>query len=85
MGIHEPSDTNDKRIKNTLVWIDETGELVQRYQKVHMFDMDLRPGGPVMKESDTIEPGNEIMPPFDTAVGKVGSMICFDVRFHSHH
>lgn len=34
-----------------------------------------------MKESDIIEAGNEILPPFDTAVGKVGSLICFDLRF----
>lgn len=34
-----------------------------------------------MKESDTIEPGNEILPPFDTALGKLGLMICFDLRF----
>lgn len=34
-----------------------------------------------MKESDIIEPGTKILRPFDTAVGKVGSMICFDLRF----
>lgn len=34
-----------------------------------------------MKESNTVEPGNEILPPFETSIGKVGAMICFDVRF----
>ena len=34
-----------------------------------------------MKESKTVEPGNEILPPFQTPLGKVGSMICFDLRF----
>lgn len=34
-----------------------------------------------MKESKTTEPGNEILPPFETSIGKVGSMICFDLRF----
>lgn len=34
-----------------------------------------------MKESTIIEPGNEILPPFDSPVGKLGSMICFDLRF----
>jgi len=34
-----------------------------------------------MRESTTIEAGNEILPPFDTVVGKIGSMICFDLRF----
>lgn len=34
-----------------------------------------------MRESDIIEPGREILPPFPTPVGKVGSQICFDLRF----
>ena len=81
--MHEPSDDPEsKRIKNTLLWIDERGEIAQRYQKLHLFDMDLGDiGGPVMKESNTIEPGNEILAPFDSPVGKLGSMICFDLRF----
>lgn len=38
-------------------------------------------GAPVMKESAIIEPGSTILAPFDTSIGKVGSMICFDLRF----
>ena len=34
-----------------------------------------------MKESNTIEPGKEILPPFDTVMGKIGATICFDLRF----
>jgi predicted amidohydrolase len=37
--------------------------------------------GPTMKESDSVEPGTEILPPFDTVLGKIGSAICFDLRF----
>jgi predicted amidohydrolase len=37
--------------------------------------------GPTMKESDSAEPGTEILPPFDTVIGKIGSAICFDLRF----
>lgn len=82
VGLHEPSDTNRKKIKNTLVWIDENGDITQRYQKLHLFDLDLSDsGGPKMKESDIIEAGDQILPPFDTVVGKVGSLICFDLRF----
>jgi predicted amidohydrolase len=67
-------------MKNTLLWIDEHGKITQRYQKLHLFDLEI-PGGPVMKESNIIEPGNEILPPFDTVVGRIGAMICFDLRF----
>jgi deaminated glutathione amidase len=52
VGIHEP--TSDRsRVKNTLVWIDEAGELVHRYQKIHLFDVDLK-NGPRLKESEYV-------------------------------
>ncbi|RAL01009.1 carbon-nitrogen hydrolase family protein [Aspergillus ibericus CBS 121593] len=78
VGIHEPSP--DGRIKNTLVWIDDKGTITQRYQKVHLFDVDIK-GGPVLKESASVEKGMEILPPFETPVGRVGLAICFDLRF----
>lgn len=72
VGVHEPSDNPEsKRIKNTLLWIDENGEIAQRYQKLHLFDLEME-NGPSMRESNTIEPGNEILPPFDSPVGKLG-------------
>jgi predicted amidohydrolase len=81
VGVHEPSDDpKSKRIKNDLLWIDENGDIAHRYQKVHLFDLELE-DGPVFKESNFIEPGNEIPPPFETALGKIGAMICFDLRF----
>lgn len=82
MGVHEPSDDpKSKRLKNILLWIDAQGEIAHRYAKMHLFDLEI-PNGPVMKESKTTEPGKEIAPPFDLpGVGKIGSMICFDLRF----
>lgn len=51
VGIHEPADDGEK-VKNTSVWIDEDGRITHRYQKVHLFDVDLKEkGGPVIKES----------------------------------
>ncbi|RMY64545.1 hypothetical protein D0863_09737 [Hortaea werneckii] len=81
VGIHEPSDNpTSSRIKNTLIWISAKGELVHRYQKLHLFDLEID-NGPKMRESDVIEPGNSIEPPYPSPVGKVGSCICFDLRF----
>ncbi|MDI1490607.1 MAG: Carbon-nitrogen hydrolase [Ramalina farinacea] len=79
VGIHEPTEEG-KRVKNTLIWIDGRGSIAQRYQKLHLFDVEIE-NGPILKESNSVEPGNKILPPFDTAVGKVGEMICFDLRF----
>ncbi|KIW51112.1 hypothetical protein PV05_09863 [Exophiala xenobiotica] len=81
VGIHEPTDPPSKRIKNTLIWIDKEGDIVHRYQKLHLFDIDLRPDGPRMKESDSVEPGSEVVPPYASILGKIGSLICFDLRF----
>ncbi|KAH8678691.1 nitrilase-like protein, partial [Tricladium varicosporioides] len=79
-GIHEPGEINSRKVKNTSIWISEHGEIIQRYQKLHLFEMDI-PNGPRARESDIIEEGNEILPPFQTPVGLVGLLICFDLRF----
>jgi predicted amidohydrolase len=49
VGVHEPGlDTH--RVKNTVLWINEAGEIAHRYQKIHLFDVDIE-DGPVLKES----------------------------------
>ena len=47
VGIHE---ADRERIKNTLLWIDDKGDIVSSYRKLHLFDVDI-PGGPVLTES----------------------------------
>lgn len=79
VGVHEPGNAPGK-VKNTLLWIDHHGNIAQRYQKIHLFDVEIK-DGPVLKESVCVEPGMNILPPFDTPVGKVASTICFDLRF----
>ena len=53
---------------------------MQRYQKLHLFDVEIK-DGPVLRESNSVEPGNAVLPPFRTELGIVGLMICFDLRF----
>ena len=79
VGIHEPA-TGGQRVKNTLIWIDEKGEITQRYQKLHLFDVEIE-GGPILRESKSVEPGRSILPPFQSPLGLMGLMICFDLRF----
>jgi len=78
VGIHEPAD--DGRTKNTLVYLNSKGELQSRYQKIHLFDVDI-PNGPILKESQSVQPGSKIVPPIQTPVGKLGQLICYDLRF----
>lgn len=78
VGIHEPA--VGEKVKNTLIWIDERGQITQRYQKLHLFDVDIK-GGPSLQESKGVERGDEIPQPFETPLGKLGLQICFDLRF----
>ncbi|SCV03658.1 LANO_0G05468g1_1 [Lachancea nothofagi CBS 11611] len=85
IGVHLPaSDTHeesrDTRVRNCLLYIDHEGKILQSYQKLHLFDVDV-PNGPVLKESQSVQPGREIAPILNTPAGKLGSAICFDIRF----
>lgn len=79
VGVHEPAE-GGKKVKNTLLWIDEQGNITQRYQKLHLFDVEIR-DGPILKESNSVEKGPRIEDPFDTPLGSIGLLICFDLRF----
>lgn len=67
VGVHEPT-SDGKKVKNTLLWIDEQGEIRHRYQKLHLFDVDIK-GGPQLKESNSVERGPRIEDPIPTPLG----------------
>ena len=83
VSLHEPTNPPSSRILNTLLWISPEGKVLEetRYAKLHLFDVDLSPDGPVFKESNSTQPGSEIVKPYESEIGKVGSQICFDLRF----
>ncbi|HSL11048.1 MAG TPA: carbon-nitrogen hydrolase family protein [Actinomycetota bacterium] len=55
------------------------GEIVARYRKIHLFDVEL-PGQPPFRESATFMPGHELVT-HETPGGRVGLAICYDLRF----
>lgn len=55
------------------------GEVVARYDKIHLFDVDLE-NEESYKESETIASGSETVV-VDTPFGKLGLAICYDLRF----
>lgn len=82
IGIHEPDPVNSKTI-NKLLWINNMGDLVHEYLKIHLFDINIK-NGPILKESDSVTSGNSILSPFEIPVQpefKVGYQICYDIRF----
>lgn len=69
----------DGRVANRAFVIDPAGSIVARYDKIHMFDVDLA-GGESYRESATYRPGtNAVIAP--TPWGGLGLTICYDVRF----
>ncbi len=67
------------KIYNTSMVFDNKGVLIAKHRKVHLFDIDVK-GGVTFKESDTLTAGNKITL-FNTPWGKLGVMICYDIRF----
>ncbi|ACJ00034.1 carbon-nitrogen hydrolase family protein [Rhodospirillum centenum] len=69
----------DGRVANRAFVVDPAGAVVARYDKIHMFDVDL-PGGESYRESATYRPGDRaVIAP--TPWGGLGLTICYDVRF----
>ncbi len=78
-GTPEQIPDDPKRTYNTALVIDPRGELVARYRKIHLFDVDI-PGGATLRESDATAPGDELVT-VDVEGARVGLSICYDVRF----
>jgi deaminated glutathione amidase len=68
----------DKAVNRSFL-IDRRGEIVARYDKIHMFDVDLK-GGESYRESRSYRPG-ELGVVADLPWGRLGLTICYDLRF----
>jgi predicted amidohydrolase len=69
----------DGRAANRSLLIDDHGDVVATYDKLHMFVADL-PTGESPRESDSYAPG-EAAVAADTPWGRLGLSICYDIRF----
>ncbi len=78
-GSPETVPGDPKHSYNAATVVDPSGNLVARYRKIHLFDVDI-PGGAVLRESDATAPGDELVV-VDIAGAPVGVSICYDLRF----
>ncbi len=70
---------NDTRWANRAYVIDGSGEVAARYDKLHMFDVDLA-SGESWRESSAYVPGDAVVT-VATPAGLLGLAICYDIRF----
>ena len=70
----------DKRWANRTLVFDESGSIVARYDKIHMFDVELD-SGESWRESAAYAPGDQVVTVNDTPLGRLGLTICYDIRF----
>ncbi|KAG6055840.1 hypothetical protein E4U16_005189 [Claviceps sp. LM84 group G4] len=79
VGVHQPLSTIQPtpKLANRALYITPDGEILDSasYDKLHVFDYGS------LRESSTVEPGSALTAPFDSPVGRIGSLICFDLRF----
>jgi predicted amidohydrolase len=72
-------ETGDGRLANRSFLIDRAGAITARYDKIHMFDVDLA-GGESYRESSVYRPGGRTTLAA-TPWGVLGMSICYDLRF----
>jgi predicted amidohydrolase len=70
---------DDARWANRSFLVDDEGAVVARYDKIHMFDVELA-SGETWRESAAYAPGEAVVTA-ETPVGRLGLSVCYDVRF----
>ncbi|WAT18431.1 carbon-nitrogen hydrolase family protein [Aurantiacibacter sp. MUD11] len=75
-----PVAREDGRWANRTLLFDAQGNVAARYDKIHMFDVELDTGE-AWRESSAYMPGEQVVTVPDTPLGRLGLTICYDIRF----
>jgi predicted amidohydrolase len=75
--IHAPE---DGRLAAACIVYDQSGARVARYDKIHLFDVDVPGPKESYRESAYMRPGGSIVV-LDTPAGRLGLSVCYDMRF----
>ncbi len=70
----------DDKVRAACLVFDPQGRLAARYDKIHLFDVQVAESGESYRESATIEPGAEPVV-VETPFGRLGLAVCYDLRF----
>ena len=69
---------SEGKIYNSCQVYDDRGKMVARYDKIHLFNLDL--GNERFAEEGTLEPGKQVKV-VDSPFGRIGLSVCYDLRF----
>lgn len=75
IGMHERGATKGSKPKNSVLYIDDKGTILSHYSKTHLYDAF------VAMESEWVEPSNNPIRGFETRFGRMGLMVCYELRF----
>ena len=75
VGSFYEKSTKKNRVYDTSFVIDKSGKVISTYRKIHLYD------ALGFRESDKMVQGSKITKPVKTSIGKIGMMICYDLRF----
>ena len=75
VGSFYEKSSKKNRVYDTSFVINYSGKVVSTYRKIHLYD------ALGFKESNKMMPGSKIAKPVATSIGKIGMMICYDLRF----
>ena len=76
-----PVPTDENKVYNTALLVGPAGKELARYQKVHLFDVNV-PDGITYRESSTVKAGEDLPKVFSShKLGCLGISVCYDVRF----
>ena len=70
----------DNKVRAACLLYNDQGQQLARYDKIHLFDVDVPGTTEVYRESDSIEAGQTPLV-FETPFGKIGFAVCYDLRF----
>lgn len=75
-----PLRTRGSRVAAAVLVFDAGGRRVARYDKMHLFDVDVPEVGERYRESANFVPGRRLVA-LDTPLGRLGLAVCYDLRF----
>ncbi|WP_430461373.1 carbon-nitrogen hydrolase family protein [Thalassolituus sp. LLYu03] len=75
-----PCPDGDPRVRSATLVFNDQGHQIARYDKIHLFDVDVGDAHGSYRESERFAPGDELVV-VDTPAGKLGLAICYDLRF----